>query len=67
VGCCKTPKYTFSATLVEFVVADWQKSGLNYKNNPKSVVFAPLDPLAKTMSTLLIIIAKVRSLPTFLM
>jgi len=31
VGCCETPKYTFSATLVGFMGADWQKSGLNFK------------------------------------
>jgi len=42
-GCCKTPKYTFSATLVGFVGIDWQKSGLNRKKrNP--CFFATLDP-----------------------
>jgi len=35
VECCETSKYTFSATLVGFVGAGWQKSGLNRKRrNP---------------------------------
>jgi len=46
------------------VGADWQKSGLNFKIPPKSVVFGPLDPTPKEISTFLIIIAKTRSSQT---
>ena len=40
-GCCETPKYTFTASLVG---AGWQKRDLNLKIAPKSEVFAPLVP-----------------------
>jgi len=50
-----------------WVLAGWQKNGLNLKIPPKSVAFAPLDPPPKQASTFLIIIAKVRSSQTFLM
>jgi len=64
VGRCHTPKYIFSATFVGFVGTDWQKSGLQLKKK-KSMVFAALNPSPRQTSTLLITIAKVRSLPTF--
>jgi len=51
VGCCKTPKYTFSASLQGLVGADWQKSCLNLKTAPKFEVFAPLSPPRKEAST----------------
>jgi len=66
VGCCKTLKYSFSASLVGLVGAGCQKSGLNLKIPPKFVVFASLDPPPKVV-TFLIIIAKVRSSQTVFM
>ena len=63
-GCCKTPKYTFSATLVGLVGTDREKTGWNLQKSSKSVVFAPLN-LPWNISTLGIIIAKVRFSPTF--
>ena len=65
-GCCKTPTYTFFATLVGFVGTDWEKSCLDLNTPPKSVLFALMDPHQKTISAFLIIITKVGSLPTFL-
>jgi len=50
-GCCKTPKCTFSASSVGLVGAGCQESGLNLKITAKSVVFAPLDPPPKDVST----------------
>ena len=50
----------------KYVGVDWQKSGLNCKENPESMVFAPLHPPPNKISTFFIITAKVRSLPTFL-
>ena len=38
-GCCKTPKYTFSANLVGLVGAGWQPP-----NTPEILVFRPLGP-----------------------
>jgi len=42
--------YTFSARLVGLVGAGCQKSRLNLKIPPKSVVFAPLDPQPKSVN-----------------
>jgi len=61
-GCCKTPRCTFSASLVG---TDRQISGLNLKIAPKSQVFDPFDPPTKEVTTCLIIIAKVKSSQTF--
>jgi len=61
VGYCKNPN-TF--LLQVWWGAGWQKSGLNLKKKPKSVVFAPLDTHQK-VSTLFVIIAKVKSSQTF--
>jgi len=43
VGLYKTPKNTFSATLVGFVGTNCQKSDLNLKNTPKALEIAPCD------------------------
>ena len=43
--CCKSPKYTFSASLMGLAGTDCQKSGLNLKLSPKSKVFVPNDTL----------------------
>jgi len=59
------PKCIFSATSVGFLGTAWQKSGLHLKK-AKSMVFALLDPSTRKISTLVIIFAKVRSLPTYL-
>jgi len=61
-GCCETPKYTFSETSARLVDADWQKSGLNLKIPPKTVVLPLWTLLTKEVSTFLIIIANLGSL-----
>jgi len=58
----KHPKYNFSARLVGFVGAGWQKSGLNFKTS-RNLCFLPLGPSTKNVSPFLIITAKIRSLP----
>jgi len=49
-GCCKTPKFTLSASLLGVVGADWQKSGLNLKILPKSVVLPPWTPIKRSFN-----------------
>jgi len=43
-GGCKTPKYTFSPTLVGLVGTNRQKTGLNLQKSSKSMVFVPSNP-----------------------
>ena len=62
--CCKTLKYTFSASLVGFVGAGRKMAWV--LNIPEIHAFLPSWTLTKNVSTFLIIIAKVRTLPTFL-
>jgi len=66
-GCCKTPKCTFSANLVKVVVADRQKKLLESRTTPEIRGFCPLGPPPNKVSTFLIIIAKIRSSQTFFM
>jgi len=56
VGYWKTPKYTFSATLVEFVGGDWQKKWLEPQKN-EIVVFFPAGLPNKKISTSFIILS----------
>jgi len=48
---CKTPRNTFSASLVRLVGAVWQKSGLNCKP-PQIFGYCPVGPPTRKISTL---------------
>jgi len=45
VGCCKTPKYTFSAIFVGLVDTNCQKSGFKLKK--RNPCFYPRGPFTK--------------------